>query len=264
MSYIFEEMFKILNNKIFRRNLLFSLITLFLLFVFWLKWLDIYTDHNTFIKVPNFSGVHINDLDSLVSSYSLRYEIIDSVFYKSDPRGIVVNQDPLPDVNVKKNRKIYLTINSLRAIKVTFPDVFDLTLRQAVNKIQKNGLNVGKLEYKADIAINKVLAFKINGIEIKVGQELYHGTTIDLVVGKGLGNEKVLVPNLIGLDRKEANTMLKSSSLNIGLEYFKNEISDSNSAVVYKQYPLANKNNEIKIGSFIDLYFEFVEKKDSL
>lgn len=251
----------IIKDKIFRKNLFFSLITLLLLFVFWLKWLEIYTNHNDFIIVPDFCGVHITDLDSLVASYSLRYEIIDSVFYKTDPKGVVVNQDPLPDIAVKDNRKIYLTINSLRAIKVNFPDVFDLTLRQAVSKIQKDGLRVGLLEYRPDIAINKVLSFKVNGIDIQVGQELYHGTTIDLVVGKGLGSEKVLVPNLIGLDRSEANTILKSSSLNIGLEYFQDNIQDSSYAVIYKQDP--HEHQEISIGSSIDLYFRLIEK-DSL
>ena len=92
---------------------------------------------------------------------------------------------------------------------MNFPDVFDLTLRQAVSKLEKNGLLVGKLEYRPDIATNKVLDFKVNGISIDIGQELYHGTTIDLIVGQGLGDEKVIIPNLVGLTRVEANIILK-------------------------------------------------------
>ena len=252
-------MFKIIADKSFRKHLLFAGITLFLLFVVWLKWLNIYTNHNDFIKVPDFNGVHIKNLDSLVDSHALRYKIIDSVFYKSKQKGVVVNQDPLPNTDVKKNRKIYLTINSLKKRKINLPDVFDLTLRQAVSKLQKNGLEVGKLEYRPDIATNKVLAFKVNGIEIEIGQELYHGTTIDLVVGQGLSDEKVTIPNLIGLLRVEANFILKSTSLNVGLEYFNNEISDSNLAVIYKQYPQSGESKEISIGSSIDLYFKMLE-----
>ncbi len=249
-------MFKFIIDKSFRKNLLFSAITLFLLFVGWLKWLDIYTHHNDFINVPDLNGIHINNLDSLVDSYQLRYIIIDSVFDKSKQKGVVVNQDPLPNTDVKKNRRIYLTINSLKAIKVNFPDIFDLTLRQAVRKLQKNGLKVGRLEYRPDIATNKVLDFKVNGISIEIGQELYHGTTIDLVVGQGLSVEKVIIPNLIGLSRVEANIILKSTSLNVGLEYFKNEVSDSSFAIIYKQYPESDNRKDINIGSSIDLYFE--------
>ena len=252
-------MFDIIKDKSFQKNSFFSLVTLLFLFIFWFKWLNIYTDHNDFIKVPDFSGTHISDLDSLVSSYGLRYEIIDSVFYKSQPKGVVINQDPLFDTDVKMNRKIYLTINSLKLRKVDFPDIFDLALRQAVSKLQKNGLEVGKLEYRPDIATNKVLDFKVNGIPIEVGQELYHGTTIDLVVGQGLSNKKVIIPDLIGLSRVEANIILKSTSLNVGLEYFNNKVSDSNFVVIYKQYPKANESKEISLGSSIDLYFEVLE-----
>ena len=177
-------MLRIIKN--FCRHLIFALATLIFLFLIWLVYLDFYTNHNNFIKVPDFHGIHVMELDSLVDSYDLRYLIIDSIFDKSKQKGIVVDQDPFADTDVKKNRKIYLTINSLKARKVSFPDVFDLTLRQAVSQLERNGFKIGKLEYRADIATNKVLAFKVNGVLIKIGQELYHGTIIDLVVGQGL------------------------------------------------------------------------------
>tara|TARA_B100001250_G_scaffold75894_2_gene62130 strand:- start:541 stop:1311 length:771 start_codon:yes stop_codon:yes gene_type:complete len=253
-------MLRIIKDKIFYKNLLFALISLMLLFFCWLKWLDIYTNHNNYIVLPSFNDVHLNDLDSVISSYDLKYEIIDSVFDKSKFKGVVVNQDPLPNTNVKKNRRVYLTVNSINSLKVNFPDIFDLTLRQAVSRLKKNGLEIGNLEYQADIATNKILDFKVNGIHISVGQELYHGTIIDLVVGQGLSTEKVTIPNLIGLSREEANTILKSSSLNIGLEYFNHDILDSTMAVIYKQYPESAKNKKINIGSSIDLYFELLKK----
>lgn len=253
-------MIRIIKDKNFYKNLLLAVVSLMLLFFIWLKWLDIYTNHNDYISLPDFNNIHLNDLDSILASYNLKYEIIDSVFDKLKSRGVVVNQDPLPNTNVKKNRKIYLTVNSINSRKVKFPDIFDLTLRQAVSKLRKNGLEIGRLEYQPDIAINKVLAFRVNGIGISIGQELYYGTVIDLVVGKGLSDEKVLVPNLIGLSREEANVILKTSSLNIGLEYFNKEISDSTMAVIYKQYPESTNNKKINIGSSIDLYFESPKK----
>ena len=55
--------------------------------------------------MPNFQGIHINSLDSLVDEFSLRYTIIDSIFNKSKRRGIVVSQDPEAKSYVKENRK---------------------------------------------------------------------------------------------------------------------------------------------------------------
>ena len=247
-------MLEIIKDKKLYKHLLLAIITLVFLFLGWLKYLDYYTMHDKYIKVPDFNNMLITKLDSIVEANNIRYEIIDSIFDRSRVKGIVVNQDPEPFTDVKKNRKIYLTINSLQTRKVVFPDIYDLSLRQAIRKLNKNGLEVGELEYRANIATNKVLDYKINGIKVEIGQELYIGTIVDLVVGKGLSAESVIVPNLIGLTRMEANIILKSTSLNIGSEIFAS-VEDSTSAVIYKQVPIGNDHNTLNIGSAIDLFF---------
>lgn len=257
-------MISILKDKNFYKHLLLAFATLFVLFFGWLKYLDYYTLHGEYIKVPDFNDVSITMLDSLANEHQIRYEIIDSIFDRNKEKGIVVNQDPAPFTDVKENRKIYLTINSLQSNKVVFPDIYDLSLRQAIRKLEKNGLVVGNLEYKADIATNKVLSYKLNGIKIKIGQEIYEGTTIDLVVGKGLSKENVIVPNLLGLTRIEANIILKSTSLNIGTEIFKSSVEDSLSAVVYKQFPVGDEENTLPIGSKVDLFFDLNKKADDV
>ena len=42
-------------------------------------YLDIYTNHDEFILLPDFSGIPLSSLDSIVESYNLRYEIIAGV-----------------------------------------------------------------------------------------------------------------------------------------------------------------------------------------
>jgi len=251
-------MSEIIKDKKLYKHLLLAIITLVFLFVGWLKYLDYYTMHDEYIKVPDFNNMLITQLDSVVEANNIRYEIIDSIFDRNRTKGIVLNQDPEPFTDVKKNRKIYLTINALQTRKVAFPDIYDLSLRQAIPKLNKNGLEVGELEYRSNIATNKVLDYKINGIKIEIGQELYIGTIVDLVVGKGLGKESVIVPNLIGLTRMEANIIVKSISLNIGSELF-NLVEDSAFAVIYKQFPIGNDHNRLNIGSAIDLFFNQVE-----
>ena len=218
--------------------------------------MDFYTKHDKYIQVPNLNGIHVNSLDSIMDKYNLRYTIIDSIFDKSKIRGIVVNQDPEPNNSVKENRKIYLTINFLKNRKVIFPDIYDLTLRQAVRVLKRNGLKVGNLEYRKDIATNKVLGFKINGITILPGQSLFHGTVIDLVLGRSIIEEEVVVPDLIGLTSIEANIIIKSTSLNVGEEFYRNNITDSSSATVYMQFPSPNDRSSISLGASIDLYLE--------
>ena len=114
-------MLHIFKDKNFYKQLLYACSTLILLFVLWLKYLDIYTNHNDYISVPNFKGIHIQDLDSIFDLNNLRYIIIDSVFDENQDRGLVINQDPLPATNVKENRRIYLTINAIKTRKINFP-----------------------------------------------------------------------------------------------------------------------------------------------
>jgi len=255
-------MLAFLKDKSFYKHTLLALITLVLLFFGWLKYLDYYTLHNKYIKVPDFNNLPISALDSMVEANDIRYVIIDSIFDNGKEKGIVVKQDPSPLTNVKRNRKIYLIINSLQSRKVDFPDIYDLSLRQAIRKLNKKGLEVGILEYRADIATNKVLDYKINGLKIEIGQELYYGTIVDLVIGKGLSKQSVVVPNLVGLTRFEANIVLKSTSLNIGSEIFKSSVIDSSTAVIYKQFPFAENDNTLNMGSVIDLFFQKIKTTD--
>tara|TARA_B100001059_G_C17729433_1_gene525356 strand:+ start:270 stop:983 length:714 start_codon:yes stop_codon:yes gene_type:complete len=228
---------------------------LFLLFLGLFKYLDYYTDHNRFLKVPDFKNLHINALDSIFKNNELRYEVIDSVFDNQKSKGVVVNQYPPFNTDVKKNRKIFLTINSVKNKIVRLPDIFDLTLRQAVSSLKKNGFEIGKLQYKSDIAINKVLECKLNGIALQIGQELQYGSIIDLIVAKGLSRETVLLPNLVGLSKLEANIILKSNSLNLGLLYYDEEVKDSSYAIIYSQYPKFSKEIEVNLGSSVDVFF---------
>ena len=255
--------FSFLKRKPLYKHIFLSSLTLIILFFIWLKFLNFYTLHDNFIRVPSLLDLNISKIDSITETSNLRYVIIDSISDRSRPKGIIVNQDPEPYVEVKKRRRIYLTINSLQSRKVSFPNIYDLSLRQAIRRLEKLGLEIGELEYRSDIATNKVLDFKVSGIQIKEGQELYVGTVIDLVVGKGLSNQRVVIPDLIGLTRFEVNIILKSTSLNIGSEIFKSSVEDSSSAIIYKQYPESNEDTKINIGSLIDLYFENPSSKEN-
>ena len=106
-------MSEIIKDKKLYKHLLLAIITLVFLFVGWLKYLDYYTMHDKYIKVPDFNNMIITQVDSVVEANNIRHVIIDSIFDRSRAKGIVVKQDPEPFTDVKKNRKVYLIINSL-------------------------------------------------------------------------------------------------------------------------------------------------------
>ena len=244
------------KNRVLYKQIIFSFCAMFLCFFLWLKYIDIYTHHDEHIVLPDFYGVHIQDLDSVCQELDLRYIIIDSVFNKKEEKGIILEQDPRVGTNVKENRRIYFTINALQNKVITFPYITDLSLRQAVRKLESLGLVVGELEYKLDLAKNVVLNQKVNGIQIKEGQELFLGTIVDLVIGSGLSNKTTSIPNLLGLNLQKAQTEIKVASLNLGAVIFDEGIIDSTNAMVYKQNPKLNEKIKVKLGTSIDIYLQ--------
>ena len=74
-----KKSFSFLNNSPIIKNLILASITLPLLFFLYLKFLDIYTLHDRYITVPDYSGFNLNQLDSISEANNLRYVIIDSI-----------------------------------------------------------------------------------------------------------------------------------------------------------------------------------------
>jgi beta-lactam-binding protein with PASTA domain len=246
----------IFKNRVFYKQLVFAIFAMLLCFFLWLRYIDFYTLHDEYIVLPDFYGVHINDLDSVCQELDLRYVIIDSVFNKKVEKGTILEQDPIVGTKVKENRRVYFTINALKNKIVTFPYITDLSLRQAVRKLENFGLVVGNLEYKPDLARNVVLSQKVNGIKIKAGQELFVGTAVDLVIGSGLSDKTTTIPNLMGLTMQKAQTEIKVASLNLGAVIFDEGISDSSAAMVYRQNPKVNEKRKVKLGTSIDIYLQ--------
>ena len=248
--------FTLFKNRVFYKQLFYSIIAMLLCFFLWLKYIDFYTLHDEYIVLPDFYGVHINDLDSVCQELDLRYVIIDSAFNKKEEKGTILEQDPVVSIKVKENRRVYFTINALQNKIVTFPYITDLSLRQAVRKLENLELMVGNLEYKPDLARNVVLSQKVNGIKIKAGQELFVGTVVDLVIGSGLSDKTTTIPNLIGLTMQNAQTEIKVASLNLGAVIFDEGINDSTTTVVYRQNPKVNEKRKVKLGTSIDIYLQ--------
>lgn len=237
-------------------NLLGALISILIFIWVVLGIIAIYTDHNNVIIVPDLSKVSVADLEKTLAEKNtkLKFQIIDSVYKPDFPKGAVYEQDPISGTKVKPNRIIYLTITASSTEIIKMPNLIDLSLKQATAIIESYGLKVGRLEYIPDIAENAVLHQKYKGREIKPDAEIERGSTITLVLGKGVGSEKVEVPSLIGKTHEEALSILSENALNIGSETFESGV-DRKNAVISKQIPSASGENKIGMGSSIDLWY---------
>ncbi len=226
-----------------------------------LKFLDIYTGHGDELKVPDFAGKTLLQIDSVEFNHNFDFYIIDSVYDDNKPRGSIVGQDPLPGSMVKEGRNIYLTTVSILPEMVIMPDLKDLTLRQAVNVLESGKLKVGKLMYFPSFDKNAVLEQMCNGDTAFPGDTLLKGSVIDLLVGTGDKRYKVPVPFLIGKTRDEAIYEINVASFNLGNEIFMDSIADGH-AKVYMQEPRWDTEYPFFPGDSIHLWYKSDERFD--
>ncbi len=226
---------------------------LLILVAFFLSW---FTRHGQSQVVPDFTGLTFEEAEQLAGQQNLRLVISDSVFVNSRPRGTVFRQLPAINATVKKDRRIFLTVNALQQRMVEMPDVVGYSLRQAKTVLLSAGLHVGHLNYVNDLATNNVLGQRHKGAVIRPGAQLPAESEIDLEVGKSALAENTAVPLLIGYTAVEARDVLAESSLNIGTLRYDETVGnylDSLLARVYKQSP-GSSNNSLPLGYRVDVW----------
>ena len=251
------DFFRFLITKKFLRHLgLAAAITLILL-LGTLLWLKIYTHHGKTILVPDLRGLTIEEVDDVTSSRRLRFEVVDSVFSTEMPRGTVLKQNPQATSRVKKNRKIFLTMNAVNPEMVSMPQLTGLSFRQARLALQNAGLIQGMITYRPDFAKNNVLQQMHKDTVINEGTLITKGAVIDLVLGMGLSSETTRVPDLVGLGLEEATEIISDFFLNLGAvtydESFE-EAEDSSGAVVWRQYPDFDEFKRLNMGMELDIW----------
>jgi beta-lactam-binding protein with PASTA domain len=177
--------FRFLGSKRFLKHLLGMILVLSALVWIVLFALRVYTQHETYYIVPDYTGKTIDDVKVGNESSKFDFVVIDSVFDLKKTKGTVLHQDPYPDSKVKENRKIYLTIVSFTPEKTSMPDLRFLTLRQAINTLESCGLKTGKILYVPAFDADAVQQQRFDGKVIAAGTHLDKGSSIDLTVGMG-------------------------------------------------------------------------------
>ena len=249
-----SKFFKYLVTSDFRKQLIIAFVVIVVLVFSLFVSLRYYTRHGEGKPVPNLKGLSVENAVQLLQSEGFRYQI-DSVFILDKKPGLVLEQDPDPNTNVKINRMIYLTIVSSQTPDVNFPDIENKTLVEAQAMLANYGLKIGDTTYTPDIARDAVLGFNYAGQSVSVGQKIPKGSRINLILGDGYGASEVEVPDLKGLTLSEAMFSIKGASLTLGTVTYEGVVRDSASAIIIMQTPTIVPDSIIKvsIGTRIDL-----------
>ncbi len=246
-----------LKSKNFLKNLGIAIGILLFFLLFTMTCMRVYTGHNRSYAVQDLTDMHLDDAIRVIEERGFRYMVFDSIYVPGKDPGVILDQHPKPGLLVKKNRRIFLTINASQPEKIQMPKLVELTYREGKAKLESFGLMLGNLSYKYDLSRNVILEQKVNGHPIEPGDSVSKGTFIDLVLGKGLGNEKDMVPNLIGLTIEEAKNVLSDALFSLGYSVSDNTVdteTDTLSPKIFRQKPVSDPGVVVPLGSTITVW----------
>lgn len=251
-------MFKFITRRPLWVSILSALVLILLLIFLFFQSLEYFTHHGTYLKIPDVKGKNIEEATKLLEQQGFEVLVQDSVYFDTIPKLVVVKQFPDPDASVKVNRTVYLTVNRAIAPIIEMPNLVGMSFRNAEIELKARGLKLGDTSYKPDIAKNAVLDQLYDGSAIKSGTKIEMGSSISLVLGAGVGNEEMAVPDLFGLTYEEARALLDANGIMLGSVVPDQDVKDTASAYIYAQRPERlspdKKLNRIRQGQMVDIF----------
>ncbi len=252
-----------INGNVIARNVVLAICAIIIFLFLVSVLLNLFTRHNKYKQVPDFSGMKIEEARHAGQKASLRIEINDSLYVPLYEGGIILDQNPAPGAEVKSGRRIFVTVNSFRQKMIKIPYVTDLSLRQAKNNLEVAGLEIDRLIYQEDIATNYVLEERYKNQLITPQSDIQGeiGSGVTLVVGMSPEDSTTVIPKVVGFPLKEAKSRLWEVGLNIGKVSMDKGINalNENEARVYVQEP--GQSHLVTLGTPVSLQLTLETKK---
>ncbi|WP_185873764.1 PASTA domain-containing protein [Blattabacterium cuenoti] len=250
---------------IFFINLLISIFFLYKISNFFLNWIDRYTNHGSYVIVPNIHHLHLNKAISILNNLGLKYEIDFSHYNPSFNPYQIIFFSPEAGDHVKIGRSIYIQANSKKILTTILPNIINKNKNIALDLLKKNNIMINYIKYINDLSKDKILKVLYKEKSISSGYIIPYKNKITLIIGNGY-YENNKVPNVIGLSLSNATTILKKKLFNIINFYYDKTLNiDTNNknTIVYNQDPLPGKIIKNKKKS-IDLWITYKKTKEKL
>ena len=251
-------MFKFITDRPFWVNLLAVIVLSFLIFFTILQLLGVITNHGKYLSVPSVVGKKTTEAIKFLEDKGFEVIIQDSVYTDTAKMGIVLKQIPDPNSTVKINRTILLTVNRVTLPLIDMPALKGKSLNFALEILKRSHLVLGDTTFRPDFMQGSVLDQLYKGNEIKSGTKVPWGSSIDLVIGSGLNQAPILVPDLTGLTFEEAKIILDENGILLGALVPDPGITDTAAAFIWKQSPPRYDDQKVPVyiqsGQLMDLW----------
>ena len=169
-------------------NILAVLAIFCLMLFLLLKYLDIYTNHNKAVIVPDVRGLQIEAAEPFLKKNMLKYVLIDSVYSKDVAPGAIVEMLPGANAKVKKNRTVLITVNAKSEKKVAIPEVSDISFREAFALLRSRGFLDIEWKYVSGPYRDLAIGVQYGGQMVQSGTRVPLSAKLILVISDGYAN----------------------------------------------------------------------------
>lgn len=164
------------------------------------------------VIVPDVTGMTVAEAQAKLKAAGLKVNVAGYGYSIKIPPNHVMNQTPEAGASVKKDRTINLTV-SKGTEAVVVPDLRGLQLRDAEVQLKNAGLLLGKVEeqYTSDVPQGAVVSQNP-----RAPNQVNKGTTVDLIVSKGVAPRKFVLPDFRGSSLSSVKTQAEGLKLKVG------------------------------------------------
>ena len=204
-------------------------------------------DNTDVYVVQNYEGRDFNEVRDELGKYNITAVEEEKKHSDSVDQNLIISQDTAVGNKLKPGSSIKFTVSDGPEL-VQVPDVSNKEARVGEQLIINENLDyTEEQEFSETVATGVIIRTEPAALE-----EVKPGETVTVFVSSGPQLEKVKVPNVVGLTRKEAEALILSSKLTIGAMLPSDQVSEV--AKITKQYPLAE--TEVDEQTPVELTFE--------
>jgi len=264
-----QEIYYFVSSGIFLRNFggVVATISLVLTLTFW--WINCYTKHGESLHIHDYVGMDLDDAIEKAGASSFEIIINDSTFMPGQKPNMILTQNPRPQSQVKKNRKIYVSVTKKIGEMVSLPllkggnDDFNNFRKKCERKYIKVKMREEVFSNKLEPSTILKVFYNDKDItkEINDGFEVQKGSEVECVITKR-GGGSVPIPELVCKRFEEASFLVGNFNLNIGSVIADKTVTNESTAYVWRQIPRYSASGKMRVGEQIDIYLTQYKPKN--
>lgn len=238
---------------IFFINLIIAMIITYVIYKILFFWLDVYTKHNVYIKIPNLYSLTLNQAKKNLTKLGLHYEIDTSHYNPKYVPYHICNFSPHAGGIVKPGRVIFIQANANTFTFTKLPNIIFKPKYFALSRLYAKHFLVKNILFASNKNKGFILKVIHNKKYIDPGDIIPYRSELDLIIGKGM-KKNIVFPNVVGMNLTSAKKILERNKIIIENIFYNKKNSAKNivNQNIYRQSPqsgsiMTNKEQYINL-----------------